>query len=670
VSDLTTKMQSLLTAVTQLNTTQTLDELYQQVVDQVAESFRMDICGLFMRKSQTHVEIVARREYPVLESYQELELGKGLVGWVAQNGQPALVPDVKADPRYLCGIDGVVSEVAIPLIYNDKVIGVLDVESREVAAFDEDSVSLLKAFAALAAAQIQAKVEQTEYRAQMIQLKSRSTRYELIHQIGQTIVEGPSLNDAMQQVVEMVATSLNYSQTAVLLLDSKLDELELISAFGYGDVSGLRIPASKGATGYAVRHGETVNIADVTTDPRYIKGIRGGRSELVIPIARQGKICGAIDVESPIAGAFDAEDIKLLQVVAAYASTAIGAARCEEELCLERTARQQTERETELLSKVGDLLDSAGDPDKLITDLPGMIDEVLGWGCSVVWALEPETGQLVVCGSQGLLEFPKGQRMKIDQQPPGEAVNTNRPVLRNIRQNEKGTSKRSQMAVPFWDHGELFGAISVHSAENRFARSDLDLLALFASKVSNILTSTGLKYRTERQLRALDDRTRRLDLLNRVARSLTARLDLDQLLEKLLRLCAEAFDLSHCAVLMLNDNQSSLNRKASLGYADDAPTVIAFGKGITGHVVSTGVPVLVADVTKDSRYLMGVSGGRAEMAAPLRVFDEVIGVLDAESAQTAAFDEEDLDLFTSFAAQAAVAIHNAGLMTKIAQLED
>jgi GAF domain-containing protein len=133
-----------------------------------------------------------------------------------------------------------------------------------------------------------------------------------------------------------------------------------------------------------------------------------------------------------------------------------------------------------------------------------------------------------------------------------------------------------------------------------------------------------------------------------------------------LRLCVEAFDLSVCAVLLLDESRQSVQRRASVGYDPDAPMVLAVGEGITGHVAATGVPLLVKDVTKDPRYVTGVSGSRSEMAVPLRVFGEVIGILDAESLEESAFDEEDLDLFTCFAAQAAVAIHNADLANKVA----
>jgi GAF domain-containing protein len=180
-----------------------------------------------------------------------------------------------------------------------------------------------------------------------------------------------------------------------------------------------------------------------------------------------------------------------------------------------------------------------------------------------------------------------------------------------------------------------------------------------------VLTSLGVKESIQRQLKTLDERTRRLDLLHRVARSLTHRMSLEQLLDKLLRLCAEAFELGNCALLLLDDGGAKLHLKASIGYSDDAPQSLAVGEGITGHVVATGVPVLVADVTKDPRYIAGVTGARSEMAAPLRVFDRVIGALDAESSGTREFNEDDLDLFTSFAAQAAVAIYSADVAARL-----
>jgi hypothetical protein len=88
----------------------------------------------------------------------------------------------------------------------------------------------------------------TDLSDQIVELKARLDRHEIIHQVGRTLTEVTNLKDAMQKVVDIVAQGLKFTRTAILLLDSELEELELISAYGYGDIEGLRIPISKGAT--------------------------------------------------------------------------------------------------------------------------------------------------------------------------------------------------------------------------------------------------------------------------------------------------------------------------------------------------------------------------------------------------------------------------------------
>jgi HD-GYP domain-containing protein (c-di-GMP phosphodiesterase class II) len=82
-------------------------------------------------------------------------------------------------------------------------------------------------------------------------------------------------------------------------------------------------------------------------------------------------------------------------------------------------------------------------------------------------------------------------------------------------------------------------------------------------------------------------------------------------------------------------------------------------------VALTGKPVLVADVAGEEGYIPGVTGGRSEMAVPMIARDEVIGVLDAESIEENAFSLDDLELFATFAAQAAGAVQNAALYQEV-----
>ena len=73
----------------------------------------------------------------------EIPLGVGLVGYAAQHGQAVLVPDVSKDPRYIMANPETRSELCIPLIYKDKVIGVLDIEHTRRGYFNEDHVRIM-----------------------------------------------------------------------------------------------------------------------------------------------------------------------------------------------------------------------------------------------------------------------------------------------------------------------------------------------------------------------------------------------------------------------------------------------------------------------------------------------------------------------------------------------
>jgi len=80
---------------------------------------------------------------------------EGITGWVAATGRPLYVPDVEKDPRYIPGMKGVRSEIALPLKIGEKMLGVLNVESTELGAFRERDVRILSSLAAQAAVAIE-----------------------------------------------------------------------------------------------------------------------------------------------------------------------------------------------------------------------------------------------------------------------------------------------------------------------------------------------------------------------------------------------------------------------------------------------------------------------------------------------------------------------------------
>jgi GAF domain-containing protein len=152
----------------------------------------------------------------------------------------------------------------------------------------------------------------------------------------------------------------------------------------------------------------------------------------------------------------------------------------------------------------------------------------------------------------------------------------------------------------------------------------------------------------------------RLRALNDACGSLTGARSLEHLYELIVDAVWDLFDAHNCAILLLDRERLVLTIAHARGY--DPAVVDSFeapvGHGLTGAAARDGLLLYVPDVRSDDRYIQGVSGAVSELAAPLRLGDKVIGVVDVESDQADAFGELDIELFTTFAIHAATAINN------------
>src|SRR5205085_8501956 len=96
--------------------------------------------------------------------------------------------------------------------------------------------------------------------------------------------------------------------------------------------------------------------------------------------------------------------------------------------------------------------------------------------------------------------------------------------------------------------------------------------------------------------------------------------------------------------------------------ATDAPLPV--GTGISGTAVKLKRPVYAPDVTRDPRYVQNIPSTRSELAIPLMVRDQVVGVLDCQVDKPNSFDNETIDLLTLFSTQASIALQNAQLYSR------
>jgi len=165
----------------------------------------------------------------------------------------------------------------------------------------------------------------------------------------------------------------------------------------------------------------------------------------------------------------------------------------------------------------------------------------------------------------------------------------------------------------------------------------------------------------------------RIAILYDAGQAVLSTFDLDEVLNQVLAIVRDYFHLQSGSIMLLDEASQRLVVHAHFGTSDAENITVPFGKGITGIAAKARRPIYSPDVTTDPRYIPHIPTTRSELAVPLMVRDEVVGVLDCQSDQPAFFDNETVDLLTLFATQASIGLQNAKLYSMLqrraAQLE-
>jgi len=149
----TLETQTLLEVEKSLSSTLNLNELLELILDSLLKVVKYDAVVIFLvdKKKEEIDHIKARGFDPLIEPDLRLKMGEGMAGWAAKNKESLIVPNTKDDPRYIEARVETKSGMAVPIVSQDRTIGVFSLESDQPDAYDHDDLELLEAFASLAA---------------------------------------------------------------------------------------------------------------------------------------------------------------------------------------------------------------------------------------------------------------------------------------------------------------------------------------------------------------------------------------------------------------------------------------------------------------------------------------------------------------------------------------
>jgi GAF domain-containing protein len=433
------------------------------------------------------------------------KIGEGIVGLVARDRRSLRVSDVTEEPWqaiYRQFIEGIRSELAVPMVYDGVLVGVFNAESLAVGDFSEDDRRLLEALAAQAVIVIQ-NAEQYQ-------------RLEAFQEIDRAIISTFDPNEVLHLILDNALRLTGAEIGEIRLVDPDTKEMVVrVSRTPEGvavDEKWRRIPAGQGTPGWCVDHRQPVIVEDTRQDARYVPYFQGMRSEVTVPLMRGGEAVGVVNLESPQVGAFGEHDLRLLETLAGHAVIALQNAANFEEM---RKARERFE----ILSEVGKRLINAP------LDVEAILDIGLEEGLARLekahavgaWLWDEGTGTLRLRAARGVEEDGRvWEPIK-----PGEGINGWVAVHRrtcsvpDIRHPPAGVTyyprldhTRGELVVPLVVGNAYFGNLDLAFSEvNVFDEDDVRLIEGIADQLAvalHRLRTTWARQEVEQRLQAAE----------------------------------------------------------------------------------------------------------------------------------------------------------------------
>ncbi len=168
-----------------------------------------------------------------------------------------------------------------------------------------------------------------------------------------------------------------------------------------------------------------------------------------------------------------------------------------------------------------------------------------------------------------------------------------------------------------------------------------------------------------------------LETLSKIGKAITSELYLEDILKLIVTLTANVMNAKICSLWLLDESEQALKIRATQAMSAEylKERKLKVGEGIVGLVAKEKKPIMIPNVLKDSRYKEKTLAKKEKLTSmlsvPMVVKNKIIGVINCYSTTLYKFSESDIDLLTTVANQAAVAIENTELMvkTKIVQEE-
>lgn len=653
-----------------VNESLVLDEVLQRIIGQLKRVLTFATCSVLLFRENGKPALVAGSGYAdeklTSRIASEVLVGSPIIKRMSKDLQPVVIPDVRLHPDWIWvhGAEHVRSFMGVPIVSQQKLIGVLMVDSITIDFFKQSDLNKTITLAQQMAIAIQnARLYDAE--------KVARERAEALRDAAQVIGSSLSLKQVLQGVLDQLSRVIIYDTGNIMLLEGDIlsikawrgydyyYEPELIEAISFDLKRENRIVKTiKSQAPYMVKEIREDPSWEATATSEHI------HSWLGVPLLLRDRVIGLLNLDRVMPNGFSNDEITMVQLFAVHASTAIENARLyekEEERAAELEALRQASisltSSLELQSVLDAILKSAL---KLLRDANN----------GHIFLYSNEDGGRLSFGASLWSDGRYGEPIAVPR-PDGLTATVARTgeiiVVNDIKTNELYRNAPSDwhgaiVGLPLKIGFQVVGVMNIsYETPRQFTEDDIHLLHMLGVQAAIAIENARLfeQAATER---------RHLRLLFDISKELTSTLDVDEILARAISLTSRVLKgyLGQAYLFHPEEEQLILHSLCGLTPAvlpDKHEKIkLHLGEGLAGWVALNHIPTLVSDLSLDARW-MPIKGlddyVQSAISAPIMAAENIMGVITVLHNEKDAFSSDQLELLQAICQEVGLALSNA-----------
>ena len=337
-------------------------------------------------------------------------------------------------------------------------------------------------------------------------LQQKTAQLAALREVGKAINAAWQLETTLELITRQTAQVMGMDSCSIYLLDEAGEYLVLKATTGLAaeSVDRVQLRLGEGLTGWAAQTGQPVGVADAARDLRFKYLPETGESVfqslLAVPLVNQGRVIGAVNVQTRSYHEYGADEIELLSLIADLAAGAL-----EKAILYERMQRQITELST--LAEVSETLTSPLYLDEMLGLIVDMAARVMRAKICSLMLLDEERGKLILRATQSLSPIYRGKPpLKVGEGIAGLVVQTGQPiavenVLRDPRYHYVDIAREeglcSLLCVPLRVHERVIGVFNCYTDKlHIFTPQEVGLFQTLANQTALAIENARLAVNT------------------------------------------------------------------------------------------------------------------------------------------------------------------------------